>query len=91
MRRMVVHRTPTIFVIAGVLVEHACPRLHNPPNEYFELNAPGLVTARNESYEDADEHSDRVNVENSVPIACECPADTILRRGMQAPCDCRNS
>lgn len=41
----------------------------------FELAAPGLVTVRNESHANADEHSYRVNVEDSVPIACECPAD----------------
>ncbi|MFC7010001.1 SWIM zinc finger family protein [Halalkalicoccus salilacus] len=41
----------------------------------FELTAPGLVTVRNESHENAAEHSYRVNVENSVPVACECPAD----------------
>ena len=42
----------------------------------FELEAPGLVTVRNESHENADEHSYRVNVENSIPAACECPSDT---------------
>lgn len=41
----------------------------------FELAAPGLVTVRNESHANADEHSYRVNVEDSVSIACECPAD----------------
>ena len=41
----------------------------------FELDAPGLVTVRNESHENADEHSYRVNVEGGVPVACECPAD----------------
>ncbi|MFC7009903.1 SWIM zinc finger family protein [Halalkalicoccus salilacus] len=41
----------------------------------FELEAPGLVTVRNESHENADEHSYRVNVKNGVPVACECPAD----------------
>ena len=42
----------------------------------FELDAPGLVTVRNESYENADEHSYRVNVEDGIPVVCECPADT---------------
>lgn len=42
----------------------------------FELTAPGLVTVRNESHEDADEHSYRVNVEDGIPVACECPFDT---------------
>jgi SWIM zinc finger len=42
----------------------------------FELEAPGLVTVRNESHENADEHSYRVNVEDGVPVACECPSDT---------------
>lgn len=41
----------------------------------FELAAPGLVMVRNESHENADEHSYRVNIENGVPVACECPAD----------------
>ena len=41
----------------------------------FELDAPGLVTVRNESHENADEHSYRVNIENGVPVACECPSD----------------
>ena len=41
----------------------------------FELAAPGLATVRNESYENAAEHSYRVNIENGVPVACECPAD----------------
>lgn len=42
----------------------------------FELEAPGLVTVRNESHENADEHSYRVNVEDGVPVACECLSDT---------------
>ncbi|WP_245634245.1 SWIM zinc finger family protein [Halalkalicoccus paucihalophilus] len=42
----------------------------------FELEAPGLVTVRNESHENADEHSYRVNVEDGIPVACECPSDT---------------
>jgi SWIM zinc finger len=42
----------------------------------FELEAPGLVTVRNESHENADEHSYRVNVEDGLPVACECPSDT---------------
>ena len=42
----------------------------------FELTAPGLVTVRNGSHENADEHSYRVNVENGIPVACECPSDT---------------
>ncbi|WP_336365022.1 SWIM zinc finger family protein [Halalkalicoccus salilacus] len=42
----------------------------------FELVAPGLVTVRNESHANADEHSYRVNIESGVPVVCECPADT---------------
>lgn len=42
----------------------------------FELEAPGLMTVRNESHENADEHSYRVNVEDGIPVACECPSDT---------------
>ncbi|MFC7009369.1 SWIM zinc finger family protein [Halalkalicoccus salilacus] len=33
------------------------------------------MTVRNESHENADEHSYRVNIKNGVPAACECPAD----------------
>lgn len=43
----------------------------------FDLEAPGLVRVRNGSYgADAEEHTYRVNVEDGVPTACECPADT---------------
>ena len=43
----------------------------------FALDAPRLVRVTNDSYgEDAAEHSYRVNVEDGVPVACECPADT---------------
>ncbi|WP_332101220.1 SWIM zinc finger family protein [Halalkalicoccus salilacus] len=41
----------------------------------FELEVPGIVTVRNESHENGDEHSYRVNVAGGVPVACECPAD----------------
>ncbi|WP_245998443.1 SWIM zinc finger family protein [Halalkalicoccus subterraneus] len=34
------------------------------------------MTVRNESHENADEHSYRVNVEDGIPVACECPSDT---------------
>ncbi|WP_336345913.1 SWIM zinc finger family protein [Halalkalicoccus ordinarius] len=42
----------------------------------FELEAPGLVIVRNESHENADEHSYGVNVESGIPVAFECPSDT---------------
>ena len=42
----------------------------------FTLAAPGIVTVRNGSYDDPENHTYRVNVENGVPVACECPADT---------------
>lgn len=41
----------------------------------FELETPGLVIVCNESHANANEHSYHVNVENGVPVACECPAD----------------
>lgn len=42
----------------------------------FVLDTPGIVTVRNQSHENADEHTYRVKVETGVPVACECPADT---------------
>lgn len=42
----------------------------------FALEAPGLITVTNGSYDDPENHEYRVNVENGVPVACECPADT---------------
>lgn len=42
----------------------------------FEIQASGLVRVRNESYLHPDEHEYVVTVENGVPVACECPADT---------------
>lgn len=42
----------------------------------FALEAPGLITVTNGSYDDPENHKYRVNVENGVPVACECPADT---------------
>jgi len=40
----------------------------------FSLDAPGIVRVKNRSYDDADDHTYRVNVEDGVPVACECPA-----------------
>ncbi len=43
----------------------------------FTLEAPGLVRVTNGSYgDDSENHSYRVNVENGIPVACECKADT---------------
>ncbi|QCJ45885.1 SWIM zinc finger family protein [Haloprofundus sp. MHR1] len=35
----------------------------------------GDVLVRNERYTDPENHEYRVQIENGVPIACECPAD----------------
>lgn len=40
----------------------------------FELETPGLLTVINGSHENPDDHRYRVNVEDGVPCACECPA-----------------
>ncbi|WP_114578677.1 SWIM zinc finger family protein [Saliphagus sp. LR7] len=44
----------------------------------FDLEAPGLLQVINGSYGDDEkrEHSYRVNIENGVPVTCECPSDT---------------
>ncbi len=41
----------------------------------FELTAPGIVTVRNGSYADPENHEYRVNVKGGIPVCCECPAD----------------
>lgn len=41
----------------------------------FELTAPGIVTVRNWSYADPENHEYRINVEDGIPVSCECPAD----------------
>lgn len=40
----------------------------------FSLEAPGMVRVTNGSYANPENHSYRVNVENGLPVACECPA-----------------
>ena len=42
----------------------------------FTLEAPGIVTVRIDGTAATENHTYRVNVENGVPVACECPADT---------------
>lgn len=41
----------------------------------FELEDPGLVLVRNTSWDDPTEHEYLVNVVDSTPTVCECPAD----------------
>ena len=55
----------------------------------FEFEAPGIVTVRNESHENTDEHSYRVNVESGVPVACD--VRYVSRGCVQAPCCYRNA
>lgn len=40
----------------------------------FEMEAPGIVRVINGSHETLEDHSYLVNVENDIPVACECPA-----------------
>lgn len=40
----------------------------------FEMEAPGIVRVINGSHETPEDHSYLVNVENDIPVACECPA-----------------
>lgn len=39
----------------------------------FEMKAPGIVRVINGSHKNPEDHSYLVNVENGVPVACECP------------------
>lgn len=44
--------------------------------EAFEFEVtPGIVTVRNGSYADPENHEYQVSVEDGSPISCECPAD----------------